>query len=113
MIVEGGCSTVFNVNFTRVIITNGAPGIVVIIACRVVPGRQAATIGDNENAARSTITDRYLASADGAIHDAWRGVGVEIRLIAVGGDEASAPIARSSPNVAGGLGGIVCRIPRC
>jgi hypothetical protein len=44
-----------NVHFTGIAITNCCPGIIVIIAGRVVPGGQAAAISDNENAPRSAI----------------------------------------------------------
>src|SRR5262249_26778661 len=81
VVIERDRAAILNVHFSSVVIPNGRPGITVIIARGVVPGRQTAAVGDNEPAPRSAVTDGYLASANRAVHDARRSAGVEIRLI--------------------------------
>lgn len=111
MIVERHRSTALNVQLPGIVVANRRPGVIVIIASRVVSRRQTATIGDNENTSRPTITDGNLATAGRAIHDAGRGSGIEKRFVSMRGNEAAAPIARSGPKVVRRLGGIAGRIP--
>src|SRR2546423_1024976 len=102
MISKTGRSTVGEHHEGGVVVANGGP-----IGSA---GRQAATVGDDENPSFAVVTDDYLTGADCGIHDASSRCGdIEYHLVRAVGNLAARPVGGLVPQtIAGRIG---CRIP--